>query len=645
MRQPTKQLYEFGPFRLDPVERLLYRDSEVVPLTAKVFDILLVFVQNSGRTLEKEEMMREVWPDQFVEEGNLTRNVSTLRKALGESQENHRYIVTIPGRGYRFVAEAREIAVENGDSNSQAAAAARASEAVGDSPGMTGIAHTHAGSGNKGHIALALRISVPVLIALATAAVVYALFIREKRPAPRPAITSIAVLPLENLSKDPEQEYFADGMTDEIITDLAKLPGLRVISRTSTAQYKGARRPLRQIAHELNVDGVVEGTVLRVGDRVRIRAQLIYAPLDKYLWAEAYERDAKDILTLQATLARDIASEVRLKLTPQQEAHVVAAHSVAPEAHELYLKGRYFWNKRNEESLSKAVEYFQKAIVKDPNYAAAYAGLADAYSLGGGHPASEAEVMVKAKAAADMALKLDHDLPEAEASLGLITLFLDWNWAAAQQHFERAIALDPNYATAHHWYAEAYLIPMGKMDAAIVEARKAQELDPLSPVIATDLGKELYFGRRYDEAEVEFRRALELDPNFISAHNWLSDTFLEKGMYSQAARELEKTRAFKEERTYLRQKAYLLARMGRRSEAERALEKSLQLSQRKHVSSGAVALVYAMLGKKDKSFSWLEKACAEKSSFMTSLRYWPAFDGMRADPRFASLLRNVGLPE
>jgi tetratricopeptide (TPR) repeat protein len=349
---------------------------------------------------------------------------------------------------------------------------------------------------------------------------------------------------------------------------------------------------------------------------------------------------------LQATLARDIAGEIRLKLTSQQQARLSAARVVDPVAHELYLKGRYFWNKRNEEGLSKAVEYFQQAIAKDPNYAAAYAGLADAYALGGGAgPLADTDVMGKAKAAADRALELDHDLAEAEASLGLIAPFLDWNWASAQEHFERAIALDPNYATAHHWYAEAYLIPMGQVDAAIAEARKAQELDPLSPAIATDLGKELYFGRRYDEAVIQFRHALELDPDFISAHNWLSDTLLEKGMYREATAELEGTRPFKEERVYIRQTAYLYARMGRRAQAERALNKSLELSKGKHVSSGAVALVYAMLGKKDKSFFWLEKASVEKSTFMTSLKVWPAFDGMRADPRFTGLLHNVGLPE
>jgi tetratricopeptide (TPR) repeat protein len=426
-------------------------------------------------------------------------------------------------------------------------------------------------------------------------------------------------------------------MTDEITTDLAKLPGVRVISRTSAVQYKGSHKSLPDIARELRVDGIVEGTVERKGDRVRIRTQLIYAPADQHLWGEAYERDVKDVLALEALLASDIAAEIQLALTSQQQAHARVPRSVNPEAHELYLKGRYFWNKRDQDGFSKAVQFFQQAIAKDPGYAVAYAGLADVYALLGEMP--------EAKAAAEKALELDADLAEAHASLGLISPFLDWNWSSSKAHFERAIALNPNYATAHHWYGEVYLMPMGKVDDALAEIRKAQALDPLSAVISADLGKDLYFARRYDQAIVELHRALELDPNFISAHNWLSDTYLEKRMYPEAITELDKTKSYKEQRIYVRQTAYLYARMGRRAEAQRALAKSLQLSEGKQVSSGAVALVYAGLGDNDRAFFWLEKAYEQKSSFMTTLRYWTVFDSLRADPRFEELLGRVGLRE
>jgi tetratricopeptide (TPR) repeat protein len=419
-----------------------------------------------------------------------------------------------------------------------------------------------------------------------------------------------------------------------------------VISRTSAVQYKDTHKTMPQIARDLNVDAVVEGTVLRVGNRMRIRTQLVYAPADRHIWAQAYERDLKDVLTLQANLAQDIAGEIQLKLTSQQRANLGAARSVDPEAHELYLKGRYFWNKRDQAGLTKAIDYFQQAIAKDPAYAAAYAGLADSYALSGGfNLIPVAQVMPRAEAAAEKALEVDGNLAEAHASLGLIAPFTNWAWADAKRHYERAIELNPNYATAHHWYAEGYLMPVGRADEAIAEIRKAQELDPLSAVIATDLGKELYFVHRYDQALVELRRALELGPNFVGAHNWISDTLLEKGMYREAIVELEKTRPFKEERVYIRQTAYLYARIGRRAEGRAALAKSLQLSQGKQVSSGAVALIYAALGDKDKAFLWPEKAYTERSSFMTSLKYWSVFDPLRSDPRFADLLRRVGLPK
>jgi tetratricopeptide (TPR) repeat protein len=424
-------------------------------------------------------------------------------------------------------------------------------------------------------------------------------------------------------------------MTDELITDLAKLPSLRVISRTSTAQYKGTRKTIPQIARELNVDALVEGTVVRLGNRVRIRAQLIYAPADQHLWAEAYERDEKDVLALQASLAQEIARNIRLELTTAQHASLAASHSVDPQVHELYLKGRYFWNKRDLAGLHKAVDYFQEAITKDPSYAEAYAGLADSYGLLG--------MMPEAKMAAEKALELNSDLAEAQTSLGLIAPFVDWNWAESRKHFERALILNPNYATAHHWYAEAYLMPTGQVEDALAELHTAQTLDPLSPVITTDLGKDLYLARRYDEAVIQLQRALELDPNFVSAHNWLSDTYLEKQMYPEAVAELEKTKPFKEDRVYIRQTAYLHARMGKRVEARRELARSLELSQGKEVSLGAVALVYAALGDREKTFSWLERACTAKSSFITTLKFWSVFDPIRSDARFTNLVRRVGL--
>jgi TolB-like protein/DNA-binding winged helix-turn-helix (wHTH) protein/Tfp pilus assembly protein PilF len=635
MTSTMQSLIYFADFVVDLRAGELRKGSVKVRLQEQPFRVLAALLEVSGEVLTRDDLRTRLWPaDTFVDfDHRLAAAVNKIRDALEDSAQSPRFIETVGRRGYRFLVPVEwgeRRAQQNDDGKSQISA------------GPLIVAPT--GSAIKW-----------LPIAFAGGALVFLLGVgfvmlhRWARPdatsSGMPRISSIAVLPLENLSNDPEQQYFVEGMTDEITTDLAKLPGIRVISRTSAMQYKDTHKTMPQIARELNVDAVVEGTVLRDGNRVRIRTQLIYAPADRHIWAQAYERDLRDVLTLQATLAQDIAGEIQLKLTSEQRANL-SAHSIEPEAHELYLKGRFFWNKRDQAGFAKAVDYFQQAIDKDPTYAVAYAGLADSYALSGGFNLVPVEqAMPRAQAAAEKALQLDSNLAEAHASLGLIAPFNNWNWANAERHYQRSIELNPNYATAHHWYAEGYLMPVGRAEEAIAEIRKAQELDPLSAVIATDLGKELYFVRRYDEALVELRRALELDPNFTSAHNWISDTLLEKKMYNDAIVELEKTKPFREERVYIRQTAYLYARMGRRGQARAALAKSLQLSKGKQVSSGAVALTYAALGDKDESFRWLEKAYTERSSFMTSLMYWSVFDPMRGDPRFADLLRRVGLPQ
>ena len=636
MPSTAQNLIYFADFVVDQRAGELRKGGVKIRLQEQPFRVLAALLESSGEVVTREELRNRLWPaDTFVDfDHRLAAAVNKIRDALQDSAQSPRFIETVGRRGYRFllpVEWGERLAEPNGNSQMQAAVGALVPVPVATRINWPRIAFA------GGALALLLAVG-------------FFLLHRWVRPdagaSAVPRISSIAVLPLENLSNDPEQQYFVEGMTDEITTDLAKLPGIRVISRTSAMQYKGTHKTMPQIARELNVDAVVEGTMLRVGNRVRITTQLIYAPADRHVWAQAYERDLKDVLTLQANLAQDIAGEIQLKLTTQQRANLVVARSVDPEAHEFYLKGRYFWNKRDQAGFTKAIDYFQQAIAKDPTYASAYAGLADSYALSGGLNVVPVEqAMPRARAAAEKALELDNHLAEAHASLGLIAPFNNWNWADAARHYQHAIELNPNYATAHHWYAEGYLMPVGRADEAISEIRKAQELDPLSAVIATDLGKELYFVRRYDEALVELRRALELDTNFVSAHNWISDTLLEKKMYNDAIVELQKTKPFKEERVYIRQTAYLYARMGRRAQAQAALAKSLQLSKGKQVSSGAVALTYAAIGDKDESFQWLEKAYTDRSSFMTSLKYWSVFDAMRGDRRFADLLRRVGLPQ
>jgi len=614
------QVIQFADFEADLHSGELYQDGTRIKIQQRPFKVLSILLESPGEVVTRDELRRRIWPaDTFVDfDHSLAVAVNKIREALADSAEAPRFIETVGRRGYRFL----------GPSLRPQTAPVLPCH---DSPLPQPVA-----AQSSAPVASWRTAALVMMVALLTWFVWGSWQVHKRRSmASLPRISSIAVLPLENLSGDSTQDYFSDGMTDELITDLAKLPSVRVISRTSTTQYKGTRKTVPQIARELNVDALVEGTVVRVGNRVRIRTQLIYAPADQHLWAQAYERDEKDVFALQASLAEEIARNIRIELTTQQQVSLSASHSIDPQVHELYLKGRYFWNKRDVGGLHKALEYFQEAITKDPNYAEAYAGLADSYGLLG--------MMPEAKVAAEKALVLNSDLAEAHTSLGLIAPFMDWNWSDSKKHFERALSLNPNYATAHHWYAEAYLMPMGQVDDALAELHTAQTLDPLSPVITADLGKDLYLARRYDDAVMQLARALELDPNFVSAHNWLSDTYLEKQMYAEAAAELEKTKPFKEDRVYIRQMAYLHARMGKRAEAQRELERALELSQGKEVSLGAVALVYAALGDKEKTLAWLEKAYTAKSSFMTTLKFWSVFDPIRSDARFKDLVRRVGL--
>ena len=457
-------------------------------------------------------------------------------------------------------------------------------------------------------------------------------------------IQSIAVLPLENLSRDPEQEYFADGMTEALITDLGKISALRVISRTSVMRYKGTKKPLPEIGRELNVDGIIEGSVVRSGDRIRITANLLHAPTDRHLWAETYERNLRDVLALQREVAQAIANEIKIKLTPQEQARLARARSVNPEAHEAYLKGRYYWNLRTEEGLKKGIEYFQQAIEKDPGYALAYAGLADSYVvLGEWALMAPWEAFPRAKAAAFKALEMDETLAEAHAPLGTARANYDWDWVGAEKEFKRAIELNPGYATAHNFYAQ-YLSAMGRHKEAIAEIKRAQELDPLSLQINATGGLVFFFARRYDEAIAECRRTLELNAGFYPAHLYLGLAYEQQKLYAQAISEYQKAVALEEGNPacsgYL---ARAYAAVGRRTEALKIISQVRELAKRRYVSPYRIALIYTALGDADQAFAWLEKAYQERSK-LDSLNVDPRNDRLRSDPRFQDLLRRMNFP-
>jgi len=461
-------------------------------------------------------------------------------------------------------------------------------------------------------------------------------------PGPR-VITSLAVLPLENLSGDPEQEYFADGMTEALITDLSKIGALKVISRTSAMRYKGARKPLPEIAAELKVDALIEGTVLHVGDRVRITAQLIEAATDQHLWAQSYERDMKDVLHLQGEVARAIAEEIQAKLSPQEQTRLSTARAVKPQAYEAYLKARYNWNKRHREAVLEGLRYFEEAIEIDPTYALAHVGVADSYAVMGANQwLAPGQALPKAKAAARDALELDDTLAEAHTTLALV-LQSEWDWEGAEREYERALGLNPGYAVAHQWYS-VLLSETGKHERALAGARRAAELDPLSPTIAMNVGQALYMARRYEEARRAFSRMLEEHPDFFPTRYYLGGIHVQGGQLAEGIAELQKAAALSSDDTQVMAAlGYAYARAGREAEARGVLQELGRLAGEQYVSPYLPAMVHAGLDEKGKALELLEEAYAQHDSALSWLDVEPMFDSLRADTRFQDLLRRMKL--
>jgi TolB-like protein/Tfp pilus assembly protein PilF len=459
----------------------------------------------------------------------------------------------------------------------------------------------------------------------------------------------LAVLPFENLTGDAGQDYFSDGLTEEMITQLGRLDPqhLGVIARTSVMHYKHTQEQLDQIGSELGVQYVLEGSVRRDANKVRISAQLIQTKDQTHVWARQYDRELINLLVLQGEIAEEIAGGIQLTIGDHKRIDSAHQASLSPnvyEAYDLYLKGRYFWNKRTVQGFQQAIEYFQQAIAKDPNSARAYAGLADSYALMSSFTlAPQNEFMPKARTAAQRAVELDDKLAEAHTSLALVTENYDWDWQNAEEEFRRAIQLNSNYATAHHWYAE-FLAYQGRFDEAFKESERARQLDPLSLIIATDHGAILYFSRQYDRAIEQFRAVLDMEPNFPRAH-LLVFAYVQKGLFADALADIEKWRRVDDAPGSWAIEAYVFGRSGRRVEALRALEKLQQSNRRQQMDPAAIALAYVGIDNKDEAFAWLQKAYSEHSNAITTLKVDPIYDPLRSDPRFQELLRRVGVAQ
>jgi TolB-like protein/DNA-binding winged helix-turn-helix (wHTH) protein/Tfp pilus assembly protein PilF len=617
IRQKTKHFYEFGHFRLDPTEKVLFADGQPVQLTLKAFETLLALVESSGHVLEKDELLKRIWPDTFVEEGTLVQNIATVRRALGDGPDQRSLIETVPRRGYRFSATVHRVdALDTQVDKVQS------------------------------------RIRFPTVAKAAAGALLLVaawLAGRAIRPAGplEGGKVKLAVLPFLNLSGDAGQDYFSNGLTEEMITQLGTLEPARlgVIARTSSMQYKDTKKDARQIGHELGVDYIMEGSVRRDAGRVRITAKLIRVNDQTNLWAQDYDRNLTDILSLQNDVAGAIAREIRLKLPPTPSARAANAAPLDPQVHELYLQGRYFWNKRTESGILKAIDYFNDAIARAPNYAQAHAGLADAYALLGslanaGTPRREA--MGKAKASALRALQLDDSLAEAHTSLAFVLMQYEWDWQGSEREFRRALELNPNYATAHQWYG-LWLMARGRFGEAIEEEARARENDPLSAIVETDMCQFLAYLGRDDEAISHARRALELDPGFPLAHLYLAEAYAGKKNYPQAILEVQKALDLNADPTWaLSELGRMYAVSGQTEKGQAILHTMLQTAQREDQAM-LLAKVYAVLGEREAAFAWLEKAYRNHEGGLILLHVAPPFQSIRQDPRFTELVRRIGL--
>lgn len=646
VRERGEQIYRFADFALDANEHRLQRGEQEIYLRPKTFETLIYLIGRHGHLVTKDELLDNIWHDTIVTEATVAHCIEEIRKALGDDAHHPQYLKTIPRVGYKFIGRVDKISpvieeevieeytelrvrVTEEEQSGEIDRSLPASYAI--SPDVPSIP--------KILLFKKLNLKTFVFILLLFIVIIMARYLSFEH---HHAIDSLAVLPFTNLSADPAQEYFVDGMTEAIITNLAKINGLKVISRTSMMRYKESKKSIPEIAHELKVAAVVEGSVLQTKNRVRVNAQLIHGETDQHLWAESYERDLNNILVLQGDVSGSIANAIQAKLTPHEQQRLTLVRPIDPTAYHAYLKGRYFWNKRTEEGFKKGIEYFEQAIDIDTTYAQAHAGLADCYNLLYDFDLSPPkEAAPKARSAAITALTIDTTLAEAHASLGFVTARYDWNWQDAEREFQRAIELNNNYSIAYHWYA-LHLAMMGRFEEATREITKARELDPLSLIVNTNVGWILYFAGRYDEAEQQLTKTLEMDPDFLSAHVKLGWVYEQKGLYQQAIAEFRKAhRLARDDANVIALLSNSYAVTGNKAEALELLNQVKAQSRQKYISAYWIALIYTSLDDKDQAFEWLNKAVEERSGGLVWLKVEPGLERLRTDPRFTLILQNI----
>jgi DNA-binding winged helix-turn-helix (wHTH) protein/TolB-like protein/Tfp pilus assembly protein PilF len=626
-------IYEFGRFALDPHQRILFSDGRPIHLPAKEFETLLLLVENNGRALSKEEMMTAIWKDAFVEEANLAKQISLLRKLLGSDGVS---IETIPKRGYRFSADVKpKLREENDPVVIERKTVRRLAVEIAEEPDR-GVKQLP-GSRRWRSPWLPLVAGAVLLGLLGIAAYFW---YSPRSPESAAAVKSVAVLPFRALGED--DQYLRLGLADALITKLGSLKRI-VIRPTNAVGSYDVQDPLAA-GRELGVEAVLHGNVQRVGEQVRVNLQLARVDDGALLWGGKFDEKFTNIFDVQDAISEQVARALEPGLTGE-EAKLLAKHyTTNADAHQAYVRGRFYWNRRTRKDLTEAVGHFQEAIAKDPKYALAYAGLADTYSLMSDYNAARpAESYAKAKEAALKALELDSELAEGHTSLAYTNMYYFWDWAEVENRFRRAVALNPNYATAHHWYSE-YLAAMGRFDEALVEIRRAKEIDPLSPVINAGEVWILYFARRYDEAIAQGRKLAEMAPEFAEVNEYLKRSYDQKGMYREAiaARQMRRKLAGYDPVETPALKSAASARSHQEYWAKR-LEQELDDEKREGAENFDMAEIHAQLGNKDEAFAWLEKAFQDRDYLMIYLKVAPNLDPLRSDPRFAEMLTRVGL--
>ena len=625
----------FGTFEADLEARELRKSGVKIKLHGQPFELLAMLLERPNEVVLREDLRQRLWPtDTFVDfDHGVNTAVNRLREALGDSAENPRFIETVPRRGYRFIAPVELRASVMPGSN-----AAVAGTSSSEAQRVTTQAMPRIPNRRAVVWAAAALVAIALIAGLSSSRIRQRLFGRRS-----PQIRSLAVLPLVNLSSDKDQDYFTDGITEELTTDLGKISALRVISRTSAMQYKGTKKPLPEIARELNVDALIEGTVTRSGNHLRITANLVQAFPEKHLWAESYDSQVGDALTVQGEISRAVAREVKVQLTQNERSLLAAARPVNPEAQDLYLRGLYTFRGRDRAEAEKAIDYFRRAIEKDPNYAAAYAGLANVYSDWIPGMSRPRDRMPKAKESALKALSLDETLADAHSSLGSIELFYDWDWNAAEKEFKRTMELNPNHVWSHEWHSRG-LVTSGRTEEAIAEAELSLGLSP-SPLDWDVPIWVFLLARRYDLALQREQETLELEPNFSFGHFELAQIYEHEGREKEAAQEfLKADELFGMDSKKVAELRETIAKSGAQGYWKRTLENYKETARSNYAPSVLVAATCVRLHDKECAVEWLEKGFEERDDLMINLKVEPVFDRLRMEPRFQELVRRVGIP-